>query len=125
MSLDVYLYGPEETIECVCDTCEHRHSRVVSPCLYSANITHNLGRMAAEAGVYGACWRPDEHGITTAAQVAEVLRPGIALLLSDPDGFAAFDAPNGWGRYFNFVPWLERYLAACDEHPTARVEVSR
>lgn len=28
--------------------------------VYSANITHNLGRMAAEAGIYEALWRPGE-----------------------------------------------------------------
>ena len=37
--------------------------------VYSANITHNLNRMAMEAGIYECLWRPDEHGITKAAQI--------------------------------------------------------
>lgn len=118
MSLDVSLYAAEQ-----CPNCGH--SLTSGECVYSANITHNLGRMASEAGCYDACWRPDEHGITTAAQVAEKLRPAIALMKADPDRFKAHDSPNGWGLYVNFLPWLERYLAACEANPTARVEVSR
>jgi hypothetical protein len=34
--------------------------------VYSANITHNLGKMADEAGVYEALWRPEEIGVKTA-----------------------------------------------------------
>lgn len=30
-------------------------------CVYSANITHNLGKMADEAGLYLPCWRPKEY----------------------------------------------------------------
>lgn len=118
MGLDVYLYAATS-----CPNCNHPLSS--GQCVFSANITHNLGRMAAAAGCYEACWRPDEHGITTAAQVAEKLRPAIAIMKSDPDRFQKLDAENGWGRYIHFVPWLERYLAACEENPTARVEVSR
>ena len=33
---------------------------------YSANITHNLGKMAEEAGIYKHLWRPEEIGITKA-----------------------------------------------------------
>lgn len=39
--------------------------------------------------------------------------------------FRAYDSPNGWGTYDNFVPWLEKYLAACEEYPDAEVRVSR
>ena len=35
--------------------------------VYSANITHNLGLMAEEAGIYQPLWRPEELGIKTAA----------------------------------------------------------
>ena len=44
MSLDVYLTDAE--------------GREV----FSANITHNLGAMAKEAGIYMHLWRPDELG---------------------------------------------------------------
>ncbi len=32
---------------------------------------------------------------------------------------------NGWGTYKNFVPWVAKYLAACEEYPDADVSVSR
>ena len=42
MSLDVYLEKPK------CSTCGH------VGLVYEANITHNLGPMAKEAGIYAA-----------------------------------------------------------------------
>jgi hypothetical protein len=93
--------------------------------VYSANITHNLGRMAKEAGIYQALWRPEEIGITTAGQLIEPLTAGLALLKSDPPRFEAFNSPNGWGMYEHFVPFVEGYLAACKANPDAEIEVSR
>lgn len=92
---------------------------------YSSNITHNLGRMAAEAGIYKHLWRPEEIGITTAAQLIEPLATGLALLKSDPPRFEAFNSPNGWGLYKHFVPFVEKYLEACRQNPDAEVSVSR
>jgi hypothetical protein len=92
--------------------------------IYDANITHNLGRMAREAGIYDCLWHPSEAGITKASQLIEPLRAGLALLKSDPARFEAFNAPNGWGLYKHFVPFVERYLAACEENPDADVEAS-
>ena len=44
MSLDIYLIPPR---------CEHCGERGEG---YDANITHNLGRMASEAGIYEVLW---------------------------------------------------------------------
>lgn len=117
MSLDVYLTTP---------ACEHcgRSGRDGGE-LFSANITHNLNRMAEEAGIYQHVWRPEETGITHARQLIDPLRAGIALMKADPGRFRQHDADNGWGRYDDFVPWLERYLEACEWYPDATVEVSR
>lgn len=93
--------------------------------VYSSNITHNLGAMAEEAGIYKHLWRPEEIGITKAAQLVEPLRAGLALMKSDPPRFEKHDSANGWGLYEHFVPWVEAYLAACEENPTANVSVSR
>lgn len=125
MSLDVYLYGPPRTETCRCPRCDNEHESVETEDLFSANITHNLGKMAAEAGIYKHLWYPDEIGVTRAAQLIEPLRDGLALLKSDPDRFRAFNATNGWGLYENFVPFVEGYLSACEAHPTATVGVSR
>ena len=113
MSLDVYLSPPK---------CPHCGRAAEG---YSRNITHNLGAMAKEAGIYLHCWRPEEIGITKAAQLIQPLRDGIALMESDPTRFRAHNSPNGWGLYENFLPWLKDYLAACESMPDADVSVSR
>lgn len=99
---------------------------VTKPCeIYSRNITHNLGPMAEEAGIYMHLWRPEEIGLTKAKELIEPLRTGLALLRSDPARFEAFNAPNGWGMYEHFVPFVADYLKACEENPDADVDVCR
>ena len=93
--------------------------------LYRSNITHNLNKMAMEAGIYEHLWRPDEIGINRANQLIEPLRTGFTLLESDPERFKSFDSPNGWGLYEHFVPFVRDYLQACIKWPDAVVEVSR
>jgi hypothetical protein len=93
--------------------------------VFSANVTHNLNEMAAGAGIYEHLWRPDEIGISKAAQLIEPLKDGLALLQSEPDRFKAFNPPNGWGSYDGFVHWVARYLEACCQFPDAEVSVSR
>jgi len=96
-----------------------------SETVYSANITHNLGRMAGEAGLYNALWRPDEHGMTKARQLVEPLRHGLAALRSRPEHFRTFNPENGWGDYDGLVNFTEAYLAACEQYPDADVGVWR
>lgn len=93
--------------------------------VYSDNITHNLNRMAGEAGIYEALWRPEELGITTAGQLIQPLTDGLALLQSEPARFQAFNPSNGWGSYEGLVSFVARYLEACREYPTALVRTSR
>ena len=102
-----------------------RLSETVPTEVYWANITHNLAAMAREAGIYAELWRPDELGLTKARDLIPVLTAGIAKMKADPDRFRKFDAENGWGTYEKFVPWVERYLDACKEHPDAEVSVCR
>jgi hypothetical protein len=89
--------------------------------VYWSNITANLSMMANEAGLYQCLWRPDELGITKAAELIEPLRTGLALLKSDPDRFSKLNSPNGWGNYDNLVSFVEKYLAACKSDPDAEV----
>lgn len=93
--------------------------------VYQANITHNLGGMAQAAGIYKPLWRPEEIGITQAAQLIEPLRAGLEKLRADPDTFRAHNPANGWGNYEALVSFVEKYLAACIEYPDADVTVSR
>lgn len=93
--------------------------------IYSRNITHNLGKMAREAGLYEAMWRPDEQGWTSARELIEPLRDGVALLQSDPERFKALNPENGWGTYDGLLAFAADYLGACMTWPTAEVRVSR
>lgn len=93
--------------------------------VFGYNVTHNLGTMAVEAGIYLPLWRPDELHITKAAQLIEPLRAGLALLRAKPDHFKTFNPKNGWGDYDGFVKFVEACLAACEEYPEADVRASR
>lgn len=93
--------------------------------VYSANITHNLNRMAGEAGIYKHLWRPDEIGITQAWQLVTPLREGLGTLESAPQRFHVFNPKNGWGDYHGLVRFVRDYLAACERYPTATVQVWR
>jgi len=125
MSLNVYLHGEPITEACECSHCGHRHERGATPTFFDANCTHNLTAMASEAGIYEHLWRPEEIGIELAGQLIEPLRTAVTLMRSEPARFIKHNPRNGWGSYEHFVPWVERYLAACEEYPSARVRVSR
>jgi len=93
--------------------------------VYTANITHNLNKMAAEAGLYEHLWRPDELGITKAQELIEPLREGLKALGSDPERFKALNPPNGWGTYEGLIRFVAGYLQACEQWPDATVRVWR
>lgn len=107
MSLDIYLY----------EVSEH--------CVYDANITHNLNAMASNAGIYKHLWRPEELGITEAAELLKPLEEGLERLKANPDHFKQFNPPNGWGDYEGLVNFVEEYIEAIKAHPRARVSVWR
>ena len=93
--------------------------------VFSANITHNLSKMAGEAGIYRHLWRPREIGITKAKELIEPLGEGLERLRADPDRFREFNPENGWGDYEGLVRFVEGYLAACEMYPDAYVDVWR
>lgn len=107
MSLDFMLKGDDGTY------------------LFDANITHNLNKMASEAGIYQVLWRPEEIEVEFAAQVVPILQKGLCRLVSDPAYYKQFASPNGWGLYWDFVPFCIEVLEACQANPDAIVEVSR
>jgi len=107
MSLDVSLYKTKK-VE-----------------VFGANITHNLGAMAKEAGIYNALWRPEEVGIKKAEQLILPLCEGLEIMIADPDRFSKHDVENGWGTYDYFIPWIERYIEACKQDPSAEVHACR
>jgi hypothetical protein len=93
--------------------------------LYSANITHNLGEMAKEAGIYEYLWSPEDVGVWRAEDLIEPLAGGLAKMKADPERFKKFDSPNGWGVYEHFVPFVENYLKACRKFPDDSISISK
>jgi hypothetical protein len=93
--------------------------------VYWRNITHNLNRMAEEAGIYKHLWRPDELGITKASELIGPLSDGLERLTRDPEAFKVFNPENKWGDYEGLVEFVRDYLAACVANPDADVRVSR
>lgn len=80
--------------------------------VFCKNITHNLGKMASEAGFYRQLWGPEETDVVTAEQLGHHIENGIGELKSNPEKYKQFSAPNGWGTYEQFLPWLEELLTA-------------
>jgi hypothetical protein len=113
--------------------------------LYWANITHNLGKMANEAGIYEALWRPyqlkegynipeddhdaeykfEENNPVRGYEIIPVIEKGLEDMIARPAHYKTFDSPNGWGLYKHFVPFIEKYLEALKEYPESFVECSR
>jgi len=52
MSLASYLEGEETQADCTCSCCDNVHNMKYIPTIFHSNITHNLGLMADEAGIY-------------------------------------------------------------------------
>lgn len=93
--------------------------------VYSANITHNLRKMASEAGLYEHLWRPDEIGIAKASQLINPLSVGLSTLKRYPERFKKYNPENGWGNYQGLISFVENYLEACRQFPDADVSVWR
>ena len=107
MSLDVYL-------------------KVTKPTeVYSDNITHNLNKMAQEAGLYEVLWRPEENDLLYAAQLIPLLEKGLLELRKNATHYSTFNPTNGWGNYEILLDFVEDYLDACRANPDATVEVCR
>jgi len=99
--------------------------------VYDNNITHNLSKMASEVKLsngltlYDVLWRPDEHELELAEDIAELLDEGWNILVSEPDRFRQFNPENGWGNYDNLCTFVYEYRNACWEEPDATIEVCR
>jgi hypothetical protein len=93
--------------------------------IYTSNITHNLGEMAEQCGLYEALWRPEELSAKYARDLIDPIQKGLELLRSDPERFKTFNPENGWGDYDGLVKFAENYLRACTENPNAEVETWR
>ena len=129
MSLDIDLYFKVPT--------GNTEESILKQIVFTANITHNLNRMADKASMYKALWhltkaedtfypRVDKNTpITLAKELLPYLEHGLNQLKSYPEFFKQFSASNGWGTYEDFVPWIEKLIQACKQYPDALLRVSR
>ena len=99
--------------------------------VYDNNITHNLSKMASEVklsnglSLYDVLWRPDEHELVFAKDIAELLDEGWNILLSQPERFEPLNPENGWGKYDGLCRFVYEYRNACWNEPDATIEVCR
>ena len=99
--------------------------------VYDNNITHNLSKMASEVklsnglSLYDVLWRPDEHELELAEDIAELLDEGWNILVSEPDRFRQLNPENGWGNYDGLCRFVYEYRNACWNEPDATIEVCR
>jgi len=114
MSLDFELHGKG-----VCSECGQKVDDMI---VFDANITHNLTTMAKQAGIYYALWNPEKLKATKAKNIINILETGLKLLKEKPEHYKKFNSPNGWGTHEHFVPFVEKCLNACKEHPEARIK---
>lgn len=99
--------------------------------VYSANITHNLGKMADNVvlsnglTLYEVLWRPEEKGLSLARDISELLDEGWNILMSEPKTFMKFEPENGWGSYEGLCSFVYQYRNACWDNPDAELSISR
>lgn len=111
MSLDIYLINGD-------DNSDYDLEDEV----FEANITHNLSPMAAEAGIRHLLWELE--GVKYAKELIKPLSAAIDEMQNDPKRFKSYNAPNKWGLYKHFVPWLIKLHQACTDYPDAELRIS-
>ena len=92
MSLDVTLFDivPEHVAD-----------------VFTANITHNLGLMADEAGIYQHLWHPGDVGIQKAGDLVAPLKAGLTLMEQDQSALRNSTHPTGGEATKTFCPGSE------------------
>lgn len=117
MSLNIY--GKIPTQECECPKCGAEFTQFTT--VFDMNITHNLKKMAVEAGC-GILW---DLWDKKAWEIITDVKSAIKNLEENPEKFDAFNAPNGWGTRIQFIPWLKQLLEKLEEFPHAKLLISK
>ena len=124
MSLDFYVQTAEKyTEKCHCLDCGNQHEKgPFAKTLFDANITHNLGEMFGEAGVYEILWHGDG---MRAGDVIQKLKDARDWMQLEPARFKKHDAPNGWGLYEHALSFIDTVIKGCEENPDGIIYCSR
>lgn len=102
MSLDISLTAKVETT------------------VVNKNITHNLGKMWKEAGVYDALYNSKGK---MAKEVLPTLENGLQEMIAEPERFKQFEASNGWGMYEDAVSWLSDLIVQFKQYPEGIIDI--
>lgn len=106
-------------------------------CDYYLGITHNLGEMASQCGLYNPLWRPyrlynikddsdeAESFRAEAGELLDAIEWGLKELKSNPQKYKSYNPSNGWGSYEGLVEFTEKYICMIKKFPDSLVEVSR
>lgn len=105
MSLDISL---------TCPCCNNE--------IYSANITHNLTKMANVAGLYDCIWHPENINAKYAKDIIDPLKKGIDYMRENKTELEQYNPVNGWGNYNHLMGMAMDYLNACKRNPNALIE---
>tara|TARA_R100000935_G_C2821892_1_gene160208 strand:- start:1110 stop:1430 length:321 start_codon:yes stop_codon:yes gene_type:complete len=93
--------------------------------MWSGNMTHNLNKIAIEAGVYECIWRPDEIGVKYARDNISNLRFALGIFYSKYDELKKLNPSNGWGDIDGLIEVTQDFLKACMEYPEAIIYCDR
>ena len=71
---------------------------------------------AMDTTLYYACWRPEEIGAKTVADVLPMLIQGIHYMIDHRVELVKYNPENGWGTYEGFIKFLLNYKQACEDN---------
>lgn len=98
---------------------------------WSANITHNMGHMASHVPIdnhslYDYVWHGDEYvKKLTTDFMSDILKVGIAYMVSNRKELLKYNPVNNWGSYDAFLQWLINFKNACEDNPDCIIELDR
>ena len=120
MSLDVSLYEIKK-IECEC----WKIHKIKWDWIRDYNITHNLNKMAEEAGLYYVLRRPEEIWVSMWKEALPLLEKWLKKLIAHPNKYKKLNPENGWWDYEWLVEFVKEYIFQVKENPDCMVSVSR
>lgn len=115
MSLDISLRSASP-VETTCNCCGSSIDYYETH--FEANITHNLVPMAKEAGLYDYLWGTNGK---YAKDISWELYTGLTKLRAYPSVYKRLDAANGWGKYEDFVRFVDEVYEATVKYPDAEI----
>jgi len=121
MSLDLTIIHRRRKEDILNEIKEARANNIrlesveIDPTVWSENITHNLGKMAAEVPVkdgitlYNLLWHPREAGFTKVGkEYIDLVEIGYNYVQTHPE-LRKYNPENGWGDYGCFLDFVKDY----------------